>query len=123
MIEIIINSTPMKMHQITKNAPVTQLGCICIKIRYLFQIRTAILIQCVETAVHFFLRRLNFKVLVCKPFLSILSILEICDLLYPFSKSVFIVVFIASLIILSPPIICINTIIKGIFISGEFLFP
>lgn len=38
MIEIIINSTPMKMHQTTKNAPITQLGCICIKIRYLFQV-------------------------------------------------------------------------------------
>jgi hypothetical protein len=37
MIEIIINSTPMKMHQTTKNAPVIQLGCICIKIRDLFQ--------------------------------------------------------------------------------------
>lgn len=58
------------MHPTTQNAPVIQLGCICIKIRDLFQIRTVILIQCVKTAVLFFLHRLNFKVLVFKPFLT-----------------------------------------------------
>lgn len=37
---------------------------------HLHQIRTAILIQCVKTAVLFFLHRLNFKVLVFKAFLT-----------------------------------------------------
>ena len=46
--ELIKNSSVFQMHQTTQNAPIIQLGCICIKIRDLFQIRTAILIQSVS---------------------------------------------------------------------------